>query len=101
MKLPEVDAEQAFEIYGNPKVTHFLDRGFPEPNIESQRQSLTEVIERYSQLNNGTGHWAVVEKETLKIVGAIILKKLPDKNRGHTEDYEVGWHLRQASWGKG
>ena len=76
-------------------------RGFPEPSIESQLKSLTEVNERYSRLNNGSGHWAVVDKETARIVGAIILKQLPDKKRLPTEDSEVSWHLRKASWGQG
>lgn len=29
------------------------------------------------------------------------MKQLPDINRQPTQDYEVGWHLRKASWGKG
>ncbi|RUR73151.1 GNAT family N-acetyltransferase [Chlorogloeopsis fritschii PCC 9212] len=99
--IPERDAEQAFEIYGDPKVTYFLGRGFPEPNIESQRQSLIRVTERYNQLNNGTGFWAIVEKETTKIVGSIIIKQLPGTDNVTTDDYEVGWHLRRADWGKG
>ncbi|WP_244944953.1 GNAT family N-acetyltransferase [Nostoc sphaeroides] len=26
---------------------------------------------------------------------------MPDKDGLPTQDYEVGWHLRRASWGKG
>ncbi|MBW4446956.1 MAG: GNAT family N-acetyltransferase [Spirirestis rafaelensis WJT71-NPBG6] len=97
--IPEQDAEQAFEIYGDPEVTYFL--GARETSIESQRQSLTREVEQYRQLNNGTGDWAVVEKETARVVGAIILAQLPDSDRQPTEDYEIGWHFRRASWGKG
>ncbi|NEU73751.1 GNAT family N-acetyltransferase [Hassallia byssoidea VB512170] len=97
--IPEQDAEQAFEIYGDPEVTYFL--GACETSVESQRQSLTREVEQYRQLNNGTGDWAVVEKETARVVGAIILAQLPDSDRQPTEDYEIGWHFRRASWGKG
>jgi [ribosomal protein S5]-alanine N-acetyltransferase len=67
----------------------------------SQRQRLNNIIQRYSPTTNGTGHWAVVEKETATVVGAIILGQLPDSDRQPTEDYEISWHFRRASWGKG
>ncbi|MFN6526280.1 hypothetical protein [Nostoc sp. ChiSLP03a] len=52
---------------------------------------------QYSNLGEN-GSWAIVEKETTTIVGTIILKQLPDKDGLPTQDYEVGWHLRRASW---
>ncbi len=99
--IPKQDAEQAFEIYGDPEVTYFLGSVSRQTSVESQRQRLNNIIERYSATTNGTGHWAVVEKETARIVGAIILAQLPDSDRQPTEDYEIGWHFRRASWGKG
>ncbi|MHC5615143.1 MAG: GNAT family N-acetyltransferase [Nostoc sp.] len=99
--IPERDAKQAFVIYSNPKVTHFLGKASRPASIESQRQRLIEGIERSHQRNNGTGSWAIVEKETTTIVGTILLLQLPDSDSLPTQDYEVGWHLRQASWGKG
>ncbi|MEH2072429.1 MAG: GNAT family N-acetyltransferase [Nostoc sp.] len=99
--IPERDAEQAFDIYSDPKVTYFLGNGSRVTSIESQRQRLEENIERSRRRNNGTGSWAMIEKETTTIVGTILLKQLPDKDGLPTQDYEVGWHLRQASWGKG
>ncbi|WP_392532618.1 GNAT family N-acetyltransferase [Nostoc sp. C117] len=99
--IPERDAEQAFAIYSDPEVTYFLGNGSRVTSIESQRQRLIENIERSRRRNNGTGSWAIVEKETTTIVGTILLKQLPDKDGLPTEDYEVGWHLRRAYWGKG
>jgi [ribosomal protein S5]-alanine N-acetyltransferase len=99
--IPERDAEQAFAIYSDPKVTYFLGNGSRVTSIESQRQRLIENIERSHLRNNGTGSWAIVEKETTTIVGTILLKQLPDKDGLPTQDYEVGWHLRRASWSKG
>ncbi|MEH2081613.1 MAG: GNAT family N-acetyltransferase [Nostoc sp.] len=99
--IPERDAEQAFVIYNDLEVTHFLRKASRVTSVESQRQRLIEGIERSHQRNNGTGSWAIVEKETTTIVGTILLKQLPDKDGLPTQDYEVGWHLRRASWGKG
>ncbi|MBD0390820.1 MAG: GNAT family N-acetyltransferase [Nostoc sp. C3-bin3] len=106
--IPERDAEQAFVIYNDPEVTHFLGKASLVTSVESQRQRLIDNIERClrrttptHRRNNGTGYWAIVEKQTTTIVGTIILKQLPDKDGLPTQDYEVGWHLRRASWGKG
>jgi len=99
--IPEQDAEQAFVIYNDPEVTHFLGKASLVTSVESQRQRLIDNIERSHRRNNGTGYWAIVEKQTTTIVGTIILKQLPDKDGLPTQDYEVGWHLRRASWGIG
>ncbi len=100
--IPEIDAKQAFEIYGDVEVMRYIGTGKTEASIETQRQSLEAAIERYKQSDNTTtGAWAIVEKQSITIVGTILLKQLPDINRQPTNDYEVGWHLRKASWGKG
>ncbi|MBW4628564.1 MAG: GNAT family N-acetyltransferase [Brasilonema octagenarum HA4186-MV1] len=97
---PEADAAQALEIYGDPDVMCFLS-GKPEESEQTQRASLQRVIERYAQLNNGTGAWAIIQKQIGEIVGTILLKTLPDNQGKPTQDYEVGWHLKKAAWGKG
>jgi ribosomal-protein-alanine N-acetyltransferase len=99
--IPERDVDQAFVIYNDPEVTHFLGKASRPASVESQRQRLIENIEKSHRRNNGTGSWAIVEKETTTIVGTILLLQLPDKDGLPTKDYEVGWHLRRASWGKG
>ncbi|MEH1942189.1 MAG: GNAT family N-acetyltransferase [Nostoc sp.] len=99
--IPERDAEQAFVIYNDPEVTHFLGKASLVTSVELQRQRLIQGIERSHQRNNGTGSWAIVEKETTTIVGTILLLQLPDKDGLPTQDYEIGWHLRRTSWGKG
>lgn len=99
--IPESDAEQAFEIYSDPEVTYFLGNASRATSIEAMRQRLIDNIERSRRRKNGTGSWAIVEKATTTIVGTILLKPLPDRDGLPTEDYEVGWHLRRASWGNG
>lgn len=98
--IPQADAAQVLEMYSDPDVTHFIN-GILEENVEAQQTRLQRLVDRYAQLNNGTGAWAMVEKETEQIVGTLLLKQLPDNEGKPTQDYEVGWHLRKASWGKG
>lgn len=99
--LPQEDAEQAFQIYGDSIVIQFIGSGKIEESIETQRLSLQRMVDRYAKLNNGTGAWAIAEKSSGQIVGTVILKQLPDGDGQLTHDYEIGWNLRQASWGKG
>ncbi|MEH2178209.1 GNAT family N-acetyltransferase [Nostoc sp.] len=100
--IPERDAEQAFVVmYSDSEVTRFLRHASRVTSIDLQRQRLIENSERMHQRNNGTGSWAIVEKQTTTIVGTILLLQLPDKDGLPTLDYEVGWHLRRVSWGKG
>lgn len=96
---PEQDAIQAFEIYGDPQVMRFIRP--PETSVGAVRSRLQELLNRYRQRNNGTGFWAVLEKETARIVGTILLSQLPDNYGVPTEDYEISWHFRRESWGKG
>jgi [ribosomal protein S5]-alanine N-acetyltransferase len=97
---PEADAEAAFKIYGEPEVMRFINSRVTA-SVEAQKAALETTIEQYAKLNNGTGFWTIVEKESRQIVGGILLKQLPDNEGNLTQDYEVGWHLRKASWGKG
>ena len=43
--IPEIDAEQAFKIYGDAEVMRFIGTGKTEASIETQRQSLEAAIE--------------------------------------------------------
>jgi [ribosomal protein S5]-alanine N-acetyltransferase len=95
----ETDVEPAYEIYGNPEVTHFLKTKVD--SLATQRAILQRWVNRAIELNDGTGLWAMVHKETGEIVGTIILIRLPDNDGKLTQDYEIGWHLKRSTWGKG
>ncbi len=96
---PQIDAEQAFAIYGDPDVMHFIRDA--DPTVEAVQKRLEDAVARYAELNNGTGFWAILDRAIGEIVGAVLLKQLPDNDGNLTSDYEVGWHLRKSSWGKG
>jgi ribosomal-protein-alanine N-acetyltransferase len=88
------DAEAAFSIYGDPEVMRFLGSGQPPENVEKMGESLSRIIER--DKDSVYGSWALELKETGEVVGAVLLKPLPE-----SKNIEVGWHLAQRHWGKG
>jgi len=90
------DAEGAYEIYRDPEVCEFIRPDGPETSVENQREMLQKIITRYQELGNGFNCWAIVEKESDRVIGSAMLKPLP----GHDE-IEVGWHLGRWVWGKG
>ncbi|BAZ27248.1 GCN5-related N-acetyltransferase [Kalymmatonema gypsitolerans NIES-4073] len=97
--IPEEDAKQAFEIYNDPEVTRFLIT--KAESLESTVNILQRWVTIAAQVNNGTGLWAMVLKETGEIVGTIVLMQLRDEDQQFTQDYEIGWHLKKSAWGKG
>lgn len=96
---PVVDAAFAVWIYGDREVMRFIRE--PEPDQAAVQKNLEDRVKKYRQLNNGTGCWAMVEKETQIPIGTILLVQLPDHRGQLTQDYEIGWHLRRDRWGKG
>lgn len=97
--IPEQDAEQAFQIYSDPEVTRFLITKVD--SIETQLNLLQRWVTKFDQINNGTGLWAIVLKNTGEIIGTIILIQLRNEEEQLTQDYEIGWHLKRSAWGKG
>lgn len=100
---PETDAEHAYEMYSNPNVIRFLGKTHSaDTTVEAQRIRLGEINERYVGYANGSGFWALeLKDDPTEIVGAVILKRLPDEIGEQTDEWEVGWHLKQKHWGKG
>ncbi|MEB3308683.1 MAG: GNAT family N-acetyltransferase [Snowella sp.] len=96
---PALDAAEAFWIYGDREVMHFIRE--PEPDQAAVQKNLEDRVKKYRPLNNGTGCWAIVEKATQIPIGTILLVQLPDSHGHLTQDYEIGWHLRRDRWEKG
>ena len=89
------DAEAAFEIYGDPEVVKGLNRA-PVENLAEQRERLSAVLANNEQWAGRYGYWAAALRDTGEVIGAVILKPLPN-----SEWIEVGWHLARRHWGKG
>jgi RimJ/RimL family protein N-acetyltransferase len=113
------DVADAYAMYADPEVVRYLS-GQVVPDLETQRARLRDRRDFYSALNNRTGTWAIAARDTGRVVGTVMLKQLPrsapdfvtgnDPSRPFlpatsaadlTDDYEVGWHLARAHWGKG
>lgn len=97
---PEADAEQAFEIYGDPEVTRWIG-GETSPDVDAVYARLARALERFE----GRGHpyclAACFLRDGGALVGAGLLKRLPDADRDDTDEVEVGWHLAREHWGLG
>jgi RimJ/RimL family protein N-acetyltransferase len=113
------DVADAYAMYSDPEVVRYLS-GQVVPDPETQRERLRERRNFYAALNNRTGAWAIANKDDGRIVGTVLLKQLPrsspDFISGNapsqpfvpaqspadlSDDYEVGWHLARAHWGRG
>ena len=98
---PDTDAEQGYRIYADPAVTQWIGDRRTAQTLTEARDRLQQYRDRFYTHQDGTGAWAVVEKASAQAIGTILLKELPDAQGEPTQDFEIGWHFGQASWGKG
>ncbi|MEL7510718.1 MAG: GNAT family protein [Cyanobacteria bacterium J06554_3] len=111
---PTQDARHAMDIFGAQKVMNWVEPADIDTNLRQVQNRLQRYAEQTRQAKNGTGSWAVVQKDIGRVIGHIILMPLPDIKEvrsdhviepiedGLPTDYiEIGWHFRPASWGFG
>lgn len=85
------DAVDMFAYAKNPNVGSMA--GFPpHKTIEDSRTVIKRFIEQHSE-------WAIVEKKSGRVIGAIGLHK--DGRRSIAETRELGYSLGEESWGQG
>lgn len=89
-------AAEAATIYGDPEVMRYIGDGKVFDTPGAMRARLTEVLQRNERWKGQMGSWPFREKETGTLVGAVLLKPIPDH-----EEIEVGWHLARQAWGNG
>ncbi|MBC7451035.1 MAG: GNAT family N-acetyltransferase, partial [Cytophagales bacterium] len=56
---------------------------------------------RQQYIENGTGRWAVIEKETNTFIGWAGLKLIKEETNHHNGYYDVGYRFIKKYWGKG
>ena len=98
---PEQDAVQALAIYGDRRVTDWIGDKTTAQSMAQVRDRLQLYCDRSEQAADGSGVWAVIERQRQQIIGNILLVQLPDRCGDPSGDYEIGWHFRPASWGQG
>jgi [ribosomal protein S5]-alanine N-acetyltransferase len=90
----EEDAQAFFELNSNPDVVRFTGDG-PLTSVEEARKGLRErPINDYR--THGFGRWAVVHKQSDKIIGFAGLKYLDD-----LQEVDLGYRLLPEYWGQG
>lgn len=93
-------AKAAFEIYGDPEVTRFI-QGAAVDSVERMKDRISEMIEKYESYPDGMGSFPVCLKSTGTMVGTALLKPLPDNSGNLCQEIEIGWHLARRQWGRG
>ncbi|MDA7884945.1 GNAT family N-acetyltransferase [bacterium] len=93
-------AASALEIYGDPEVTQWIG-GQTETCIAGMEGRIAGLVQRNKKLPDCWGSWPAFLKQTNQLVGAMLMKPLPDERGDFTKEIEVGWHLAQAYWGQG
>jgi RimJ/RimL family protein N-acetyltransferase len=99
------DLEFVFDMYSRWEVQRFLGAS---PRVFQTTDEALSAIERwraYSQSDALSGVWAVTLRGSAELVGTVMLKPLPLSAPSLplplSDDYEIGWHLHPAHWGRG
>lgn len=93
------DAEDAFAMYGDPKVTRTLPDEMAHASVEDTREWLArKIAERNAAPASTLGSWAVVDRQSRRVIGGALLDHAPI-NGGNP--VEIGYHVARSAWGKG
>jgi RimJ/RimL family protein N-acetyltransferase len=88
------DAEAAFAIYGDPRVTALQSRR-PYANVAEAHARIAEQRALIEQ--RGFGHWAMVERAgDMPLVGSCGFRAAPQG-----EPLEIGFTVAPSRWGRG
>jgi len=99
----EADTDFVFDLYSRWEVQRYIGR---VPRVMEDRSEAVERVARNAAFNHPIyGIWAIEDRESGHLAGALMLKELPAS--GPTEplqpsgEIEIGWHLHPDWWGKG
>ncbi len=111
---PTEDVRDTIDIFGDVRVTRWLEKGSQDTSLRQVQGRLHRYVDNTQKSKNGTGSWAVVQKDIARVIGHIALLCLPDLEEVRpdhviepfpdgmsVEYFEIGWHFRPASWGFG
>ena len=92
------DAEGMFRLDSNANVHKYLGNN-PVKSIEESNHYIENVRNQY--LQNGTGRFAVILKDTHEFIGWCGIKFITEPENNHVNFYEIGYRLTEKHWGKG
>jgi RimJ/RimL family protein N-acetyltransferase len=96
-RFTTADADDLFDLDGDPEVMHFITGGTPTPREEIENDVLPAFL-RYYERGYRYGFWAAVEKSTGEFLGWFHFRP---REGGDPEEAELGYRLRRSAWGKG
>ena len=96
-RFTEADADNLFDLDGDPEVMRFLTGGKPTPREVIRNETLPRILHYYERFA-GFGFWAAVEKSTGDFLGWFEFR--PPEGGG-PDEAELGYRLRKSAWGKG
>jgi RimJ/RimL family protein N-acetyltransferase len=88
------DVDRLVELDGDPLVMRYLTGGVPTPRAEVEGRILPGFLRDYETFG-GLGRWAADERSGGTFIGWF---QLSPRSEG---EYELGYRLRAAAWGKG
>ena len=86
----DADVDHLFTLHNDPDVMRFLNGGTPTPRAAIARE--------YDARFAGDGYWATIEKSTGEFLGWFGLHPTDGRD---PDDFELGYRLHRAGWGKG
>lgn len=91
------DAGDFFAMNDNPNVSKYLR--IPLRTRDQTEAYIQKIINEYDK--NGIGRFAVVLKETDKLIGFSGLKFRPTEENGFSNVYDLGYRFAEEHWRKG
>ncbi len=96
-RFTEADADNLFDLDGDPEVMRFLTGGKPTPRDVIENEILPRFLQ-YHKHSEGFGVWAAIERSTGAFLGWFAFH--PPEGGG-SDEVELGYRLARPSWGKG
>ena len=96
-RFTEADAEDLFDLDGDPEVMRFVTGGEPTPRDVIRNETLPRFLRAYERFE-GFGVWAAIERSTGEFLGWFEFYPWKDAD---PKEVELGYRLRRSAWGKG
>lgn len=97
-RFTDEDADLLIELDSDPVVMRYLTGGEPTAPEVVRTGHLPNILAGYERWDGNFGLFAAHEKDGGAFVGWFILRPEPG---GPLDEVELGYRLRQTSWGKG
>ncbi|MEV0328951.1 GNAT family N-acetyltransferase [Micromonospora echinospora] len=92
------DADLLVELDSDPAVMRYLSGGEPTAPEVIRERYLPNILAGYERWDGNLGLFAAHEKDGGAFIGWFILRPAPE---GPLDEVELGYRLRQVTWGNG